>query len=605
MGALFGRWVSRAVFASAALLTVTAATGQTVLRVNANLASGANDGSSWDNAFRGRLALQAALAAIPPGQPAEIWVTAGQYAPAAANGDRNATFTLRNGVSLLGGFAGTESSATQRNPAANPTILTGDLNSNDAPGALPTADNSHHVVKADGVDATAVLDGFTVRHGSAAQQGVADVIDTPNGGGILVLSGTPTIRNCIITRCITANIGAGVAVLGGAPTFIACTLRTNQTQQFGAGAGVIGTAAPLFDSCLFESNVGGNGAGLFNGTPFTGPQYTAAAHLVNCIFRNNLGNISVGQGPGIFDRAGNLLVENCRFERNLTGSGGGGVFLENSHARIRNSRFFANTGNFDGGDAAYIIDGSPTFEGCIFWGHAVQNPPAFGVNSTIFITGGTPTFVECTFANNNEPLHGHGVLRAAAGTTTLTGCIFWGNQSQQGNGFVAAFATANVVARHCCIQGWAGQLPGEGNFASDPLFVQSAGPDALRGTADDDFHLLAASPCIDRGDNNALAANFAIDADGSLRRRNAPATADTGIGTEPIVDIGAFEFQPAPICVGDLNDDRAIDLTDLATLLANFGANGATWYSGDLDDDGAVTLSDLALLLTQFGASCS
>lgn len=52
---------------------------QTRLYVNANLSAGANDGSSWENAFRGRLALQAALAAAP--QAAEIWVARGIYAP--------------------------------------------------------------------------------------------------------------------------------------------------------------------------------------------------------------------------------------------------------------------------------------------------------------------------------------------------------------------------------------------------------------------------------------------------------------------------------------------------------------------------------------------
>lgn len=56
---------------------------------------------------------------------------------------------------------------------------------------------------------------------------------------------------------------------------------------------------------------------------------------------------------------------------------------------------------------------------------------------------------------------------------------------------------------------------------------------------------------------------------------------------------------------GDLNNDGAVDLTDLAALLAHFGmTSGATFAEGDLDGDGDVDLVDLATLLSGFGASC-
>src|SRR5690349_17134443 len=48
-------------------------------------------------------------------------------------------------------------------------------------------------------------------------------------------------------------------------------------------------------------------------------------------------------------------------------------------------------------------------------------------------------------------------------------------------------------------------------------------------------------------------------------------------------------------CVGDTNADGVVDLTDLATLLANFGTpTGATPAQGDSDSDGDVDLGDLA-----------
>jgi hypothetical protein len=58
-------------------------------------------------------------------------------------------------------------------------------------------------------------------------------------------------------------------------------------------------------------------------------------------------------------------------------------------------------------------------------------------------------------------------------------------------------------------------------------------------------------------------------------------------------------------CPGDVNGDRVVDLSDLATLLSHFGTpSGATLSDGDLDGDGDVELADLALLLSQFGTVC-
>lgn len=57
-------------------------------------------------------------------------------------------------------------------------------------------------------------------------------------------------------------------------------------------------------------------------------------------------------------------------------------------------------------------------------------------------------------------------------------------------------------------------------------------------------------------------------------------------------------------CAGDLDGDGTVSLSDLATLLANFGASGVTPDQGDLDGDQDVDLGDLAALLAAFGTTC-
>ncbi|HUR27468.1 MAG TPA: hypothetical protein VM509_04725, partial [Planctomycetota bacterium] len=154
--------------------------------VNVGLATGANNGSSWADAHRGADGVAVALGLAVAGD--QIWVAGGTYLASTA-GTRSATHTLRNNIEVYGGFAGFESTLAQRNVLANPTILSGDLAGND--GSSIFTDNSFHVVSGAGTNATAVLDGFTVRSGNANGAGANE----DRGGGILCVGGVaPTVR---------------------------------------------------------------------------------------------------------------------------------------------------------------------------------------------------------------------------------------------------------------------------------------------------------------------------------------------------------------------------------------------------------------------------
>ena len=148
-------------------------------------AAGGN-GQSWANAFTNlqtALAVARACAGLD-----EIWVAAGVYTPGLARTD---TFTLTSGLQLYGGFAATETLRTQRDWAANPTILSGDIGGDDTNTdgnyiaetiAAIAGSNAYHVIWADGVSnpitATTILDGFTITAGQATGSNPND-----SGGG--------------------------------------------------------------------------------------------------------------------------------------------------------------------------------------------------------------------------------------------------------------------------------------------------------------------------------------------------------------------------------------------------------------------------------------
>jgi len=83
--------------------------------------------------------------------------------------------------------------------------------------------------------------------------------------------------------------------------------------------------------------------------------------------------------------------------------------------------------------------------------------------------------------------------------------------------------------------------------------------------------------------------------------------ADEIAGTQAQWQDARIRIWGSAICNGDVNGDRVIDLTDLATALSSFGlCNPAPGYLpyADFDGDRCVTLTDLALLLQNFGGNC-
>ena len=163
----------------AATLLPTAA--QTIRRVTTTGAATGTDGSNWTDQA---MSLQAAL--VVSSNSDQVWIAGGTYKPHAT--DRTATFRIREGVQVYGGFAGTEDNTFD--PATNDTrirnmdgtftnetVLSGDLLGNDgtrpaSPATDPPTDeetaalatyndtrmdNSNTVMRVVGADVT--LDG--------------------------------------------------------------------------------------------------------------------------------------------------------------------------------------------------------------------------------------------------------------------------------------------------------------------------------------------------------------------------------------------------------------------------------------------------------------
>lgn len=354
-----------------------AARGQSVVYVDDSTV-GANDGTSWSDAFRD---LQAALDAVEASQGAitEIWVASGIYIPTKRTDPedpRSATFAMVNGVSMYGGFAGTESSIDEREIDANPTILSGDLNGDDGPDFSNYDENVWHVVTAKDINSRTVFDGFTASGGNAPSQ-----CGDGGGGGMVVQDGCPLIRNCIFSDHVSAYGGCTGGVEGAR-----------------GGALRIDRSADHADPCVLEiehSAIVRNRAAILGGGMFI---RNAQVSLLGCRVSSN----SASGGGGIaLDGDSELWIESCSFENNTSQSNGGALLVENEaserprvRTNVSNCSFVGNTSSWSGG-GIYHLNGGLQLDRCDF----LDNSAVLG--GAVLVLGGELETTGCRFVTNN------------------------------------------------------------------------------------------------------------------------------------------------------------------------------------------------------------
>lgn len=153
--------------------------------------AGRRDGMGWVNAFDN---LQAAIDRAASGD--EIWVKEGTYRPTrlldslVTQDPRTRSFILKGGVSMFGGFNGTETNLAARNVALRRTILSGDLAGNDSNAWPPGAsrnENAYHVLAAYAQAGRILLDGFDITGGNANNTTYVQ----PNNGSVIPAGENP------------------------------------------------------------------------------------------------------------------------------------------------------------------------------------------------------------------------------------------------------------------------------------------------------------------------------------------------------------------------------------------------------------------------------
>jgi predicted outer membrane repeat protein len=545
-------WVSAAAFVTAALdATEVDNDVPAVLYVDAD-ALGANDGTSWENAFTN---LQDAISiAAEYRQVHEIRVAQGIYKPdQGANqtpGDTGATFQLINGLTIKGGYAGFgKPDPNARSIELYETILSGDLNSDDIQLTNPAdmfwsepsrSDNSEFVVTGSDTDANAVLDGFTVTAGYSGQL----------GGGMCNEDGSPTVTNCTFTWNF-AEWGGGMGNWNSSPQIISCKFESNAAAG-GGGIDNVENSNPILINCTFSSNFGSwMGGGMVNG--YAGFGGSANPVLINCIFS---GNSTYRYGGGMYNEGSSPTIANCTFNDNSAERGGAIYSYRGSNPTLTNCILYGDTG---------------------MWGREIY---------VAFYSESQPATTTVNYSNVQDS----NVQERPAGVYIETGSTLnWG--------------VGNIDIDPCFVE------PGYWADANDPnIVVEPNDPNSI--WVDGDYHLKSegwrwdtqrkvwkwddvTSRCIDAGNPGSPLGEELL---------SVPYDPNNEWGENLRINMGAFggtaEASMPPYdwaLLADLTNDGIVDCVDLGHWAENWLISSSE-LPGDLDRNGIVDTLDFALL---------
>lgn len=592
-------------------------TSQAQTYVN-SAASGANDGSSWADAYTD---LSAALGAATSG---DIWIAAGTYVPADAGLDTFNTFLVMNPVSIYGGFAGTEASIDDR-VEGNVTILSGDVAGDDMDNVFTSnkEDNLFHVMTIDvGATDVVVLDGLSISGGFASDDNGPDDSYVWAGAGVYSVS-TVEATNCHFSNNSCAS-GAGLYLTGDASDSKIDNCLFEKGQVVNQAAGCMANTLDKFTAtnCEFRDNITARGA-LY-------PLRVSDLFIDNCTFTNNQNNGGFGGAMFIWNSVGtvqnctftgnssgnagcfyydgrelpagvnSLVVDNCTFNDNVATGAAGAIFGATASYTVSNSSFTGNSAAGSGGAVLDLGDGivvnqinntyknnSGNFGGAnntqsfgtfIFTGNTYDSNSSAATAAGSCISSAFNAQVElndCFFEDNTGD---RGVLYIQGDTATLTinESQFVGNTGATGAGVISMNGASDVTINKSYFEGNTGDFGGVIGGSEKVTFEVSS----YEATIDISKSIFRENFAGTQG-----AAISAIDFDVNITNSEFSSNINQGEGAGGALSLNATDT--STVSVNIVN----------STLVSNFGVIGAgiATFTGEVDSKLNVTLTNTIL----------
>ncbi len=463
-----------------------------------------------------------------------IWVAEGTYKPSAPAG-RGATFSItRSDLQVLGGFTGVENNASDADPVANLTVISGDIGVAGDP-----SDNSLHTITIANLPASPnalEINGFTIQNGNANITGSGN-----NAGGALFanyndLSTPVSFKRTVFTLNNSTGYGGAIWISHCDVSFDGCTFVANTSDLGGAIYGFF--SSPKFTRTVFNQNNAVTGGGAYYGNYGT-PSFALT------VFASNTSR----NGGAVYQNQANAVYANTVLTGNSASFQGGAVYQHNaSNSTITNSTFFNNSAVNSAGALALGLNASSSV-----------------VNNTIF------------WKNKKG---------AADNVANADVHSFGGGSNQYHN---------NVLQANTSVPADNGTTISSNIRGTDPLFTNEASPigaDLQWGTADDGLQLQDGSPAVNTGDNAAAAplpTDFNVNPRivctivdrGAYENQNCAPIAVTRRGQAITLVKKEPATRSAGLVANPFNSDLQVSYTGTEKcVITVYGVNGRTMMTG-------------------------
>ncbi|HUO10822.1 MAG TPA: autotransporter-associated beta strand repeat-containing protein [Phycisphaerae bacterium] len=424
---------------------------------------------------------------------------------------------------------------------------------------------------------------------------------TAAGTGSVIVTGANTYSGATTISSGTIQLGAGGTLGNGlSPLSIAsgATLDLNgQNATVGSlsGAGTIDNVAGAGSSTLTTGGLNANVAfsGVIKNTTGTvGITKVGTGNLTLSGTNTFTGNVTLTGGELAVSATANLGAAN-----NTVNFNGGVLQVTGTTltAPGRTITWSPNGGGFDITNAANTFTVSTALSG----GGLIKRGPGAVVVSQPYNTTSPTTLtagnLSLTAAGNTSGLiSGAGNLTVSAGTQAAPGLTAAGIQ-------VNALAITGAVqlaagsptssTNSYTLAGAAGAWTASLDLNGNKLVVEDAvtKPTTLANLRDQ----------VAFGKANAFGiSSTGLPGNYGIAVVDNAVTQKTTFGTVPV---DANSVLVAPEILGDANIDGHVDLTDLSTVLNNFGTATAAWTSGNFDGAATIDLTDLSAVLNNFG----
>ena len=374
---------------------------------------------------------------------------------------------------------------------------------------------------------------------------IQNAYNDANGGAIYSYNSSPNLNNLIIKYNSAFNMGGGIYINGGSQILNNCKIYNNDVGDTnGGGLYCINSENLYIDNCEFHYNHSPkNGAGMYLNNSHVEIKNTKIIGNNEGIGGNN--PMPIPKGGGIYAYLSDVYLHNNIIRSNTSYGPGGGIFGFESDFEIYHTEICNN------------IALNPS--------QAAEGGGACFLNSTLL-------FDHITLAYNNAPANTDGLLLRNTMAQISNSIIYEnnGNEIILRENACVTFDYSNIMGESTGISGnmFCSEY-GTNNLGDNPLFVDPQ---------NQDFTLQYNSPCIDTGTTD-------IDGDGTEDITDY-------YGLAP--DMGAYEYESS--ISGDLNGDGLLNILDII-ILANMILEGEYDMMADLNEDGVVNILDVVIFV--------